>query len=75
MQKLSFKKIPGLHCKFYFNERCGILTSMNLLLSSELNSLEIGYATENWREYNDLSDFYYRYIHRGKPIPCKTVAG
>jgi len=43
---LQYKKIPHLHSKLYLNERYGIVTSMNLLLSSEINSLEIGYATE-----------------------------
>ena len=55
---LPYKKIPHLHSKFYLNEGYGIVTSMNLLLSSEINSLEIGYATENWTEYNDLLRYY-----------------
>jgi hypothetical protein len=56
-------------------ERYGIVTSMNLLLSSEINSLEIGYATETWTEYNDLLRFYHRYIHIGEPVHCDTIAG
>jgi hypothetical protein len=46
-----------------------------LLLSSEINSLEIGYATETWTEYNDLLRFYHRYIHIGEPVHCDTIAG
>ena len=65
---LQYEKIPHLHSKLYMNERCGIVTSMNLLLSSEINSLEIGYATETLEEYNELLAFYRRYIHRGKPL-------
>ena len=72
---LQYKKIPHLHSKLYLNERYGIVTSMNLLLSSEINSLEIGYATENWKEYNDLLGFYHRYIHIGQPVHCDTIAG
>ena len=72
---LPYKKIPHLHCKLYLNERYGIVTSMNLLLSSEINSLEIGYATETWTEYNDLLRFYHRYIHIGEPVHCDTIAG
>ncbi len=72
---LQYKKIPNLHCKLYLNERYGIVTSMNLLLSSEINSLEIGYATETWTEYNDLLGFYQRYIHIGELIHCDTIAG
>jgi hypothetical protein len=40
------KWIPHLLRKLYLNEMDGIVTSLNLLLSSEINSLEIGYATE-----------------------------
>jgi hypothetical protein len=72
---LQYKKIPHLHCKLYLNERYGIVTSMNLLLSSEINSLEIGYATETWTEYNDLLRFYHRYINIGEPVHCDTIAG
>jgi len=72
---LQYKKIPHLHSKLYLNERYGIVTSMNLLLSSEINSLEIGHATENWKEYNDLLDYYQRYIRIGEPVPCNTIAG
>ena len=73
--ELQYKKIPHLHSKLYLNERYGIVTSMNLLLSSDINSLEIGYATETWKEYNDLLGFYHRYIHIGEPVHCETVAG
>jgi len=72
---LEYKKIPHLHSKLYLNERYGIVTSMNLLLSSEINSLEIGYATETWSEYNDLLRYYHRYIHIGEPDHCDTIAG
>jgi hypothetical protein len=72
---LPYTKIPHLHCKLYLNERYGIITSMNLLLSSEINSLEIGYATETWAEYNDLLGFYQRYIHIGEPVNFETIAG
>lgn len=72
---LPFKKIPHLHSKLYMNERSGIVTSMNLLLSSEINSLEIGYATETWEEYNGLMDFYHRYILIGEPENCNSIVG
>ena len=65
---LDYKKIPHLHCKLFLNERYGIVTSMNLLLSSEFNSLEIGYVTESWEEYSELNNFYQRYIHMGEPL-------
>jgi hypothetical protein len=72
---LQYKKIPHLHSKLYLNEKYGIVTSMNLLLSSEINSLEIGYATENGKEYNELLGFYQRYISVGEPGHRNTIAG
>ncbi len=54
--------IPNLHCKLYFNEKNAIVTSMNLLLSSEINSLEIGYKTETIEEYNEVLEFYSTYL-------------
>lgn len=59
-------EIPNLHCKLYMNENNGVVSSMNLLLSSEINSLEIGYLTETESEYNDLFNFYKRYILKHK---------
>jgi hypothetical protein len=72
---LEYHKIPNLHCKLYMNEKYGIVTSMNLLLSSEINSLEIGYATESRSEYTDLLNFFHRYIQIGEPLQFKTIAG
>lgn len=72
---LEYKKVPHLHSKLYLNESNGIVTSMNLLLSSEVNSLEIGYATETWEEYNDLLRFYHKYIHLGEPVQFDPIAG
>lgn len=59
---LQYIKIPHLHTKLYMNEKNGIVTSMNLLLSSEINSLEIGYSTEDPQEYKELLHYYQRYI-------------
>ena len=44
------------------NEKEAIVSSMNLLLSSEMNSLDIAYKTTNLEEYNELLDYYNRYI-------------
>ncbi len=56
--------IPNLHSKLYLNEKYCIVTSMNLLLSSEINSLEIGYKTKSEQEYNELTDFYSTYLNK-----------
>ncbi len=66
IEDLNFQpiEIPYLHCKLYLNEKYGIVSSMNLLLSSENNALEIGYKTESEKEYQELVDFYDRYISK-----------
>ena len=56
--------IKNLHCKIYMNEKEAIISSMNLLLSSEMNSLDIAYKTTTKEEYNELIDFYNRYIKK-----------
>jgi hypothetical protein len=72
---LEYKKIPHLHCKFYMNEKCGIVSSMNLLLSSEINSLEIGYATVNRSEYIELLGIFQRFIEMGDPVQYGSIVG
>lgn len=59
---INFQKIPDLHCKLYLNEKYGIVTSLNLLLNSEINSLEMGYITETEQELNELKNFCIRYL-------------
>jgi len=59
-------EISNLHSKLYFNEKQAIITSMNLLLSSDINSLEIGYLTETQKEYDEIVDYYSRYISKHK---------
>ena len=63
-----YMKIPHLHSKLYMNEKSGIVTSMNCLLSSEINSLEIGYSTETPQEYKELLHYYQRYIRDSAPV-------
>jgi hypothetical protein len=54
--------IPHLHTKLYFNENKAIVSSMNLHHSSDTNSLDIGLITENAKEYDQLLNYYKRYI-------------
>lgn len=56
--------IPNLHAKAYLNEKTAIVTSMNLLLSSEINSLDLGYMTSTEEEYLELINFYETYLKR-----------
>lgn len=54
--------IPHLHTKLYLNEKEAVVSSMNLLLSSDNNSLDIALKTSNKEEYDDLYSYYKRYI-------------
>lgn len=54
--------IPNLHTKLYINEKYAIVSSMNLLTYSDMNSLDIAYQTESENEYNELIEYYERYL-------------
>lgn len=60
--KIKYNAVKDLHCKLYLNEKYAIVSSMNLLLSSEINSIELAYQTENETEYNQLKEFCERYL-------------
>ena len=57
-----FSEIPKLHAKLYLNEKQAIVTSLNLLLSSEISSIELGYITESQEEHAELVDFCKRQL-------------
>jgi hypothetical protein len=44
------------------NEKQAIVTSLNLLLSSEINSIELGYITESTEEHAELVEFCKRQL-------------
>jgi len=60
---IKYTAIKDLHCKLYLNEKYAIVSSMNLLLSSEINSLELAYQTETEKELNELREFCERYLN------------
>jgi len=49
--------VKNLHAKFYYNERNGVISSMNLLSSSNSNSIEIGCKLETMDEIEELKRF------------------
>lgn len=59
---IKFRAIENLHCKLYLNEKKAIFSSMNLLLSSEMNSLELGYETETKEEHRELYNFCVNFL-------------
>lgn len=54
--------VPWLHAKFYFNETSGLITSLNLLGSSNSNSIEIGSHLETAEELAVLRQFVQQYL-------------
>ncbi len=59
---LKPRLINNLHAKFYFNETTGIISSMNLLSSSNSNSIEIGCKIETNDELEELKQFVKDFI-------------
>lgn len=64
--------VPNLHTKLYINEKQAIVSSMNLLLSSDTSSLDIALKTENTKEHNELLEYYTRYIKNAVPASTLT---
>jgi len=59
---LKPKLIKNLHAKLYFNEKSGIVTSMNLLTSSNLNAIEFGSIYHTEEELSELKSFVKKYL-------------
>lgn len=64
IQEIGFNpiQVPNLHTKLYINEKYAIVSSMNLLTYSDMNSLDIAYKTESKSEYDELIEYYNRYL-------------
>jgi hypothetical protein len=65
--------ISNLHAKLYFNERSGVITSMNLLSSSNSNSIEIGCKTDSNEEIQELKLIVKDFIVSNEIV--ETIAG
>ena len=55
--------IPNLHTKLYFNENSLIVSSMNLIESSDLNSLDLAILIENQENQNKIRSYFKDYIY------------
>jgi hypothetical protein len=56
------KLVKNLHSKLYFNEKTGIVTSMNLLTSSNLNAIEFGAIYNTNEELEELKSYVKKYL-------------
>lgn len=64
IERLDFTplEVPNLHTKLYINEKYAIVSSMNLLSSSDEQSIDIAYKTSTKREYQELIEYYERFV-------------
>lgn len=56
------KLVKNLHTKLYFNEKSGIVTSMNLLTSSNLNAIEFASIYNLPEEGEELKSYVKNYL-------------
>lgn len=75
VQKLGITPIlvENLHAKIYYNDHDGIITSMNLLHSSDSNSIEIGCQVEAPAELDELRRIVHRFLAHYKPTIVATL--
>lgn len=69
--KLKLVLVNDLHAKVYINDKKAIVTSQNLLHSSDINSVEIGYVSQTNYERRELVEFVNQYITEIKPVEKK----
>lgn len=70
--KLKLVLVNDLHAKVYINDRQAIVTSQNLLHSSDINSVEIGYISQTQHERKELIEFVNQYITKLDPVENKA---
>ncbi len=56
------KLVKNLHAKLYYNEKNGIVTSMNLLTSSNLSAIEFGSIYDTTEEIQELKNFVKQFL-------------
>ncbi len=54
--------IEDLHAKVYINDKYAIVTSQNITQYSDINSIDVGYQTEDEKERLELLDFVNKYL-------------
>lgn len=63
---IEFYVIHNLHTKLYFNENQMIVSSMNLYEYSDLHSIDIALKIEKGSNYNEIHDYFIKYIDSQK---------
>lgn len=60
--------IKDLHAKIYLNDSYGIVSSQNLYLYSDINSIDFAYSTETEVERNQLVKLIDKYLKNSKSV-------
>lgn len=60
--------IDDLHAKIYMNEKSAVFTSMNMSKISDDKSIDLGYITENQKEYDEIFNFFKTFIYKPNNI-------
>ena len=66
-------EIERLHAKLYFNESSAIMTSINLNISFDNDSLDIGTISVNEDEYNKIASYFIKHILAVSNNPNKKI--
>lgn len=66
--------VEDLHAKIYINDKYAIVTSLNMILYSDMNSIDIGYITQTKQERVELLEFVQKHIVDIKPKLTPVVA-
>jgi hypothetical protein len=66
--------VENLHAKIYYNDTGGIITSMNLLHSSDSNSIEIGAQVETPTELAELRRIVHQFLSHYKTLEFPAPA-
>lgn len=61
--------IKDLHAKIYLNDTYGIVSSQNLILYSDINSIDFAYSTETEEERYQLVKLINKYLSKTKTVP------
>lgn len=69
LESLGIKPIlvDDLHAKVYICETYAIVTSLNMIHYSDINSIDVAYKTETEAERKELIDFVNKYVINSKP--------
>lgn len=75
LESLGIKPVlvDDLHAKVYICENYAIVTSLNMIHYSDINSIDVAYKTETEAERKELIDFVNKYVLTSKSMNTQTL--